>query len=53
MINKVHPLILAILINIVLMFLFSQFIMIPINKFSKEMAKNICEAQKIKCEFKD
>lgn len=42
----------SIIINLLLIYIFVQFVMIPINQAAKAIAQNICIAQHIKCEFK-
>lgn len=45
-------LIYSILINIVIIYLFVEFIVKPINEMSVGIAKSICINNKLNCEFK-
>jgi hypothetical protein len=45
-------LLLSLVINIILMGLFVEFVMVPINIAAKAIAQNICKAQGINCDTK-
>lgn len=39
----------SLVINLILLYMFMTFVMIPINEFSKAMARSICQSPNINC----